>query len=374
VGSVARTYDGVGNTTHIGGAAKQFNYAEDDRMSSVQQGGVIVRGYSYNALGERVLSTIPGITGNPDGSGGTPAVNTYTVYDESGRWLGDYDTTGKALQQAIWLDDLPVGLLAGSGANQKLHYIEPDHLGTPRAVIDRTRDVAIWTWALQGEAFGNSPPNQDPDLDSTDFVFDMRFPGQRYDAATGLNYNYFRDYDAGSGRYVQSDPIGLDGCISTYSYTQASPLAFRDMWGLKVTLNLNRPGTWDHHNAARYQGPPNEISISGHGDSRGIWDDRKWSGKGGRNPKNSLNARELAEMIRDLEEYTPSSKIALLSCYAAEGKNSLAEQLHDILKNPVRASSFRVEALRGYFQPFLDINQNRARDPGEPNKPWMIIK
>ena len=121
------------------------------------------------------------------------------------------------LQQAIWLDDLPVGLLAGSGANQKLHYIEPDHLGTPRAVIDRTRDVAIWTWALQGEAFGNSPPNQDPDLGSTNFVLDMRFPRQRYDAATGLNYNYFRDYDAGSGRYVQSDPIGLAGGISTFA-------------------------------------------------------------------------------------------------------------------------------------------------------------
>ncbi|WP_082611390.1 DUF6531 domain-containing protein [Lysobacter sp. Root916] len=30
VGSVARSYDGVGNTTAIGGALKQFNYAEDD--------------------------------------------------------------------------------------------------------------------------------------------------------------------------------------------------------------------------------------------------------------------------------------------------------------------------------------------------------
>ena len=35
--------------------------------------------------------------------------NTYTVYDEAGHWLGDYDNTGAALQQAIWLDDLPVG-------------------------------------------------------------------------------------------------------------------------------------------------------------------------------------------------------------------------------------------------------------------------
>lgn len=240
VGGVARTYDGVGNTTAIGGATKQFNYGEDDRLRGVQQSGTIVRSYSYNALGERVLSTIPAVTGNPDGSGGSPAVNTYTVYDESGRWLGDYDHNGAVVQQAIWLDDLPVGLLAGAGAGQKLHYIEPDHLGTPRAVIDRTRDVAIWTWALQGEAFGNSPPNQDPDLDSTAFVFDMRFPGQRYDAASGLNYNYFRDYDAGSGRYVQSDPIGLKGGLSSYAFASGNPANNIDPFGLVTVVIITR--------------------------------------------------------------------------------------------------------------------------------------
>ncbi|WP_231118116.1 RHS repeat-associated core domain-containing protein [Lysobacter silvisoli] len=245
-GGVARTYDGVGNTLTIGGTTKQFNYGEDDRMRSLQVGGTVVRGYAYNALGERVLSTVPGITGNPDGSGGTPDVHTYTVYDESGRWLGDYDTNGAVLQQAIWLDDLPVGLLAGAGAQQKLHYIEPDHLGTPRAVIDRTRNLAIWTWALQGEAFGNSPPNQDPDLDGTNFVFDMRFPGQRYDAATGLNYNYFRDYDTGSGRYVQSDPIGLEGGINSFAYAAGNPLENSDPEGLQFlpySRNLNRKST-----------------------------------------------------------------------------------------------------------------------------------
>ncbi|WP_162258788.1 RHS repeat-associated core domain-containing protein, partial [Lysobacter sp. Root983] len=114
--------------------------------------------------------------------------------------------------------------------------------GTPRAVIDRTRNVAIWTWALQGEAFGNSPPNQDPDLDSTNFVFDMRFPGQRYDAATGLNYNYFRDYDAGSGRYVQSDPLGgIDG-PATYPYAASRPIASIDPLGLLTVFVINHNG------------------------------------------------------------------------------------------------------------------------------------
>ncbi|MFO2207069.1 RHS repeat-associated core domain-containing protein, partial [Pseudomonas aeruginosa] len=39
----------------------------------------------------------------------------------------------------------------------------------------------------------------------------LRFPGQYYDAESGLHYNYFRDYDPETGRYVESDPIGLTG-------------------------------------------------------------------------------------------------------------------------------------------------------------------
>jgi RHS repeat-associated protein len=30
---------------------------------------------------------------------------------------------------------------------------------------------------------------------TTPFVYNLRFPGQYFDAETGLSYNYFRDYD-----------------------------------------------------------------------------------------------------------------------------------------------------------------------------------
>jgi len=42
----------------------------------------------------------------------------------------------------LWMDDMPVGLLTAG----VLHYIEPDHLGTPRLVFNPMRNVPVWTY------------------------------------------------------------------------------------------------------------------------------------------------------------------------------------------------------------------------------------
>ncbi|MBD9379435.1 RHS repeat protein [Pseudoxanthomonas sp. PXM04] len=217
VAGVPRTYDAVGNTTAID-ANRGFAYNDANRMSLVQQSGVTTRQYAYNGRGEQVRRYLG-------------ATNTYTVYDEAGHWLGDYDDSGAPVQQALWMDDLPVGLLANGN---QVHYLQPDHLGSPRVVIEAARNVPVWTWDLKGEAFGSTAPQQDPDGDGIPFVLDMRFPGQRYDVASNLYYNYFRDYEPGSGRYIQSDSIGLSGGISTFAYTGRSPLLFVDPQGLQA--------------------------------------------------------------------------------------------------------------------------------------------
>jgi RHS repeat-associated protein len=89
----------------------------------------------------------------------------------------------------------------------------------------------VWRWD-QAEPFGATPPNEDPDGDGIAFDLPLRLPGQYYDRESGLHYNYFRDYDPSVGRYVRSDPIGLNGGLNTYAYVESSPLAGVDPTGL----------------------------------------------------------------------------------------------------------------------------------------------
>jgi RHS repeat-associated protein len=60
----------------------------------------------------------------------------------------------------------------------------------------------------------------------------VRLAGEYYDAETGLNSNGFRTRDASTWRFLQSDPLGLGGGISTYAAVDNSPLDYNDPLGL----------------------------------------------------------------------------------------------------------------------------------------------
>ena len=320
---------------------REFDYDDANRMRAVKHDGVVAMSYLYNGKGERVYKT-----------GGGHAVTT--VYDEAGKWIGDYDGNGNAIQQVIWLDDLPVGLLVGAGTNQKLYYIKADMLGTPRVVIDPTRNVAVWRWDLAGEAFGDSAPEQDVDGDGTALVFDMRFPGQRYDSATGLNYNYFRDYDPGAGRYVESDPIGLDGGASAYGYVGAAPFNLIDPLGL---LPIPLPA------------PPPVFPIPGYQDSRQqLVDDltRLWD----RIDSDDDNRQKTYQTYTRYNRYTGQCYSGRTSGYGSPEENVKARGQQQTTLNlegfrpPVldRSSEFS-DAIRGREQQLIELNGG-ARSSG----------
>ncbi len=220
-----REYDANGNTTRRDAAWFQspiLTYDDRNRLVSSIDPGAAVH-FHYNARGERVYKHV---------TYSHKASSRSFVYDESGRLLVEGDRNGVVLQEYLWLDDLPVGVIAGG----VLNHIQPDHLGSPRKVISVAGNNAIWDWPILNNPFGEAAPNQDPDGNSVPFVMNLRFPGQYFDAETGLHYNYFRDYEPGTGRYVESDPIGLRGGVATYSYVNGKPIGYSDPTGQHPVL------------------------------------------------------------------------------------------------------------------------------------------
>jgi uncharacterized protein RhaS with RHS repeats len=76
-----------------------------------------------------------------------------------------------------------------------------DHLDTPRVITRAADNPMVWRWA-QADPFGVTQPNENPS-GLGNFKYKPRFPGQLFDAETGLHYNYFRHYDPRTGTYTQ---------------------------------------------------------------------------------------------------------------------------------------------------------------------------
>lgn len=104
-----------------------------------------------------------------------------------------------------------------------IYYVHTDHLGTPTVITD---DEQTPVWEGQRDPFGETV------VTNEEIAFDVRFPGQYLDQESGLHYNYFRNYTPATGRYVQSDPIGLRGGLSSYGYAGANPILYSDPEGL----------------------------------------------------------------------------------------------------------------------------------------------
>ena len=214
-----------------------FTYGDHGRMSTlVNTAGTLT--YSYNALGQRVAKSGPATM--------VPTGAAYYVYDQGGHLLGEYDANASPLYESIYLDSTdnapPVGVikLSGSAASStlsaSLYNVYSDQINTPRVITRQSDEAIVWRWD-SAEAFGASAPDQNPNALGT-FTVNQRFPGQLFDAESGLSQNWNREYNARTGRYIQSDPIGLRGGIKTYGCAEANPLSFTDPTGEIVFIPI----------------------------------------------------------------------------------------------------------------------------------------
>lgn len=220
------TYDAAGNvsTDLQAGASTNYSavYSLEGRLSEMSQGSTGLVKFSYDAFGRRIVRV----------EGGAAANVTVYAYDNANHLIGEYKADGTPISEYVWLADTPVAVIKGSGAGTEVFAVHADHLDTPRILMD-TQWRVRWRW--MGEPFGSSAAEEQPTANVAAVEQNLRFPGQQYEAFGGRHYNHFRDYDPTTGRYIQSDPIGLAGGINTYAYVGGNPLSFVDPNGLQAS-------------------------------------------------------------------------------------------------------------------------------------------
>ena len=131
--------------------------------------------------------------------------------------------------QTVYFGNTPIAVIQ----NGNIYRIYADQIDTPRTITDATGKT-VWAW--DSKPFGETAPDEDPDKDGLSLHYSQRFPGQTFDAETGLHYNFHRDYNPQTGRYVQSDPIGLGGGLNTFGYVGGIPTKFIDLLGQNIAV------------------------------------------------------------------------------------------------------------------------------------------
>jgi RHS repeat-associated protein len=261
-----------------------FNYGNRNRYNALYSGASTVASYNYNALGERLIKTVGSTT-------------THYHYDQKGHLIAESQSSGAVIKEYVWLDDMPLAQIESNGIVHYIHpdhLNTPQKLtdamqdivwdrdqqpfGATQSItfpalspaltsltynaqhqfqftvtgstnyaytLQASTNLSSSNWVPLIEAEG---PFTFTDLETTHFrerfyrayttasvvTENLRFPGQYFDAESGLNYNMMRDYDPTLGRYIQNDPLGLTGGLNPYGYAGASSLNASDPWGLRT--------------------------------------------------------------------------------------------------------------------------------------------
>jgi len=193
-------YDENGNTTTENG--KSFTYNQNQRLIRAAAGQV--GDYIYNAIGQRVKKMVSGVT-------------THFVFDQNGQLSYETASDGSWVEY-VYLNGEPLAKIDTEG----ISYIHTDHLGTPVMMSDAS---GARVWEIEARPFGDGATVTGAGS------LNLRFPGQYHDAESGLNYNYFRDYHPAVGRYLEADPIGLEGGVNPFVYVRNDPVNWVDPFG-----------------------------------------------------------------------------------------------------------------------------------------------
>ncbi|ONS53195.1 hypothetical protein A8E36_35510 [Burkholderia cenocepacia] len=242
-------YDPFGNlATKRRGAnqTQRFTYDGQDRLITVHTQdvrGVVETRFAYDPLGRRIAKTDTAF----DLRGMKLRAETKRFVWEGLRLVQEVRETGVssyvyspdapyspvARADTVMAEALAATVIDSAKRAARIFHFHTDPVGALQEVTDEAGEVA---WAGQYAAWGKvEATNRGVTAARTDQP--LRFAGQYADDSTGLHYNTFRFYDPDVGRFINQDPIGLNGGANVYHYAP-NPVGWVDPWGLAGSYAL----------------------------------------------------------------------------------------------------------------------------------------
>ena len=200
-------HDADGNLVGDAGRGWRARYDAQNRLIEVERQGR-VRRCSYDGLFRR--SKVESDAG----------VRQYH-YDPMGRLLFETDQAGAVIACYVYRDEQLVARIV-EGRSWFYHF---DALGSTIAITDGTgRVIAAYAYGPFGEISSR--------LGALDNPFTYVGAYGVMDDGDGLYYMRHRHYDAALGRFLQRDPMGIDGGLNLYAYVGNNPATHIDPLGL----------------------------------------------------------------------------------------------------------------------------------------------
>ena len=225
-GEVVVTVTGTDGTEHTTGTITNSNIKEGEAQS-VQLRDYF-SGFYTQIFGKTVFIDDVTVVGSNTPTTPEPVNNDRLYhYNDAGLLTTEFDGDGNILLEHVYLGSTPVAVIKDGTT----YFVHVDHLGTPRS-ITRQNNTVVWGW--ESKPFGD-----DAVTDLIGLEYNIRMAGQYEDSESGLFYNWNRTYSPKTGRYLESDPIGLGGGLNTYGYVGGNPNSFTDPKGLQFLSASN---------------------------------------------------------------------------------------------------------------------------------------
>jgi RHS repeat-associated protein len=217
------THDSAGNVTADDRIGTTYNYRYNNRgrLDRLTIGSTVTADYTYDGLERLAIRATQNMT---------PAGTTHYVYDLSGHLIAESTDTGQTVREYVWLDDMPLAVVADVDTlSPNLYFVHTDHLDRPLRLTDGSQAV-VWDAVYRpfGEVVSISGSASN----------NVRFPGQYFLIESGLHYNWYRHYDPTIGRYLQTDPLGFVDGPDIYAYANSAPGMYVDPTGQFVPVMI----------------------------------------------------------------------------------------------------------------------------------------